>query len=363
MIGSPRYITNPEIKAPEKTTADHAVKGFIASTPVLAEAGVSLTALRVNLGELPVAAGDSIAYEYGGSTYHFSAGYVESMDRQLNDLYIAGVSPILVFTLDESGKNEQAAPLIHPGAVTRTLNDSYAFNTETAEGTAYLSAVSDFLVRRYTGRIAGITVGNAIDNAYLNYNMGKRTIAEFADSYCRAFRVVYNTARSADSGIRVYISIGSSWDKSMTTDPALSYCGRDLIDIIGEQLRREGNIPWHLAADPYDFGVISVDTLPSLCAYLRREGLLYENTSRRVLLLSASSDYYGDGRDARQLAAEYIAAFLTVSSDACAAVEGFIVRDNPDFAYDEFDFYKILRYIDTDRSSEYITFASGVLGI
>ncbi|MDD4774127.1 MAG: hypothetical protein PHZ09_11105, partial [Eubacteriales bacterium] len=66
---------------------------------------------------------------------------------------------------------------------------------------------------------------------------------------------------------------------------------------------------------------------------------------------------------ARQLAAEYIAAFLTVSSDSCAAVEGFIVRDNPDFASDEFDFYKILRYIDTDRSSEYITFASGVLGI
>ncbi|MHB1364609.1 MAG: DUF5722 domain-containing protein [Eubacteriales bacterium] len=385
MLDNPHYITNPEITALSSLqNTDISIKGLTGSVPVLAEAGVSQTAVEVNIAEMFAEPGSSAAYMFEEEEYYFNTAYIEALDKQLNDLYIAGISAVLVMTLTGLENAAYAAPLIHRDAVIRTLNDSYAFNTDTAEGIAYLRAVCDFMSRRYmtdeTNRrcVIGITVGSNIDSAYINYNMGKKTLAAFADSYSRTFRIVYNTVRAVNSNIRVYISIGSSWDKCLSTVPSYSYCGRDLLDIISEQLRREGNIAWHLAVNPYPLysngltdwktaapeirSNITVNSLASLCITLKRDRFLYENSSRQILLIS-SAGTYNDGIDADRRTAEYIAAYYTVSSESCAAVNGFIVSDNPIYKSSKFNFYKIFKYIDTDRAAEFTGFAKDILGI
>lgn len=382
MLDSPHYITNPEITAAFSSVSPVSVKGLISSASVLAEANVSQTALELNLAELPAGPSDSISYTFEDREYYFNPAFIEKLDRQMNDYSIAGVSVVFVMTLNGFGNSEYSAPLMHGGATVRTLNESYAFNTDTEEGTALLRASCDFLARRYMtdgpgGNIIGITVGSNIDSAYVRYNMGKKTLADFADSYCRTFRIVYNTIRSVNSGVAVYVSAGSSWDRCLDSGPAYAYCGRDLTDIIAEQLRREGAVAWHLAADPYPIhsggmtdrstgetgpqSHITVNNLPALCRYLRREKLLHENSSRRVLLIS-SGGIYGK-ENAGMLAAEYAAAYYTVTSDSCSAVSGFIPADNPAYRASGYDFIKILKYIDTSRSEEFTAFAREIFGI
>jgi hypothetical protein len=386
LLDAPHYITNPEINA--ETSWQYPVltdKGLTGSVPVLAEAGVSQTTVEVNAGGLLTSSKDGIVYDFENTEYYFDANNIAEIDAQLTDLYTVGVSAVLVLSLTGPEQPEYAAQLIHRDAITGEQNNAYAFNTETAEGAACLRVICDFLAHRYMtddtthGRAVGITAGNSIDMSYLNYNMGKKTLAAFADSYCRSFRIIYNTIRSVNSRIRIYVSIGNSWDSCLTTDAALSYCGRDLVDIIGEQLRREGNIAWQLAVNPYSlysggitdwkagetavFDTITMKNLASLCAYLKRDKLLYENASRHILLISTGPVIRNTQISAERYIAEYIAAYYTISADTCTAVDGYILNDSDIYKSPQYNYYQILKYIDTDRAAEFTDFAKYILGI
>lgn len=385
LLDAPRYITNPEVLS--KTTRQYpflSAKGFIGPPSVLADAGVSQTAVKVDIGKLPAPPGKGIAYTFENNEYYFDPEYTASLDAELDDLRAAYVSSVLVLSLTGNTDNIYASPLMHRDAVMRTLNDSFAFNADTAEGVRYLRAIISFLAERYMKdrepadennndyMVIGVTVGIDICTAYLNYNMGKKTLPEFSDSYCRAFRIIYNTVHSVNSKIRIYIPVGSSWDKCLSTGAALSYCGRDLVDIIGEQLRREGNIAWNLALNPVPFhsadrtdkaviGDVSTDALAALCEYLRRDRLLYENSSRNILLLTGRPEFINEKISPEQYIAEYIAAFFSVS--VYDAITGYIVCDSEVYKSSQYDFYKILKYIDTDRAGVYTDFAKSILGI
>lgn len=382
MLDSPCYVTNPEIFASSSLSgADIPIKGMIGNASVLAKAGVSQTAVGLNIGEMFAGHENATVHTFEGTDYFFNTEYIKALDSQLNDYYIAGVSPVFVMTLTGIVKSAYAAPLIHKDVVVRSLSDSYAFNVNSAESVASLRAVCDFIARRYmegSGRkkVRGITVGSDIDAAYLNYNMGKKSLAAFADHYSRAFRIIYNTIRSIDPNSFVYISVGNSWDKCFADDPSYSYSGRDLVDVISEQLRREGNIAWHLAVNPYPpasggltdwtdsseiYGSISAANIASVCAYLKRDRFLYENSPRRILLISYG--FYSTEPDPERLAAEYIAAYYTASSDSCAAVNGFIIGNSSVYSLSKNNFYDALKYIDTDRAAEFTGFAKEILEI
>ncbi len=375
-VGSPSFVTNPEILAIDTEDAVlRSRKGYWPLTGDYLFDGVCCTAVEIRLNEMFSLGEKALSHTIGTAVGRFDPVYVEALDKQMKDYEACGVQVYFLLRLTVSDDLSLNGLLCHPEA---TEGRYAAFQTTTQEGVNALRAAADFLSRRYgtpegvSNNLLGYVVGSSVNDGANHYCMGQATLTDLAKAYGNALRVVYNTARAVASAMEVYMPLGGDWYAATTTGQTASFDARSTLEAVASYLKAGGDVDWRVSYNisldkgAYAWAISSPDfsaeasTLSAanaevLIRYLTNESLLYHGTSRAVLLLDTEPREVTDDNERIRLSADYVYTYLRLASRAFSTVRAFIP------AY-PVDYNEVLRYIDTNRFSEVTAFAAELIG-
>lgn len=397
-ISHPRYITNPGACAAYSYggMSHKSIKGILPD-PLrigeLADLGVSYCAYNIPLSHILTTSG-GIAYAYGGVTYHFNKGAIDTYDYLFKRLNSMGIDVAAIVLNDAS---VGAFPdITHPDARSGSTAPYRMFNGSTDGGVKALAAIGSFLAGRYSGsghgNVSMWIIANEV-NARKEYNyMANVDVNTYTVAFTRAFRVFYNAIKSQNSAAKVYIPLDQRWtyNNAKTGD----YDAKDVLDIFAKSLSDYGNIDWGLAAHPYSFPngntafwnpskytthdvstpVISMDNLEVLTGYMQRPEMRDSSGNVRSIILSEIG-YSSTSGETLQAAAfayaytkmeknGYIDALMlsrqTDAGDEIAAL-GLALGLQTTGGRHKY-IYNVFKYIDTDRRKDVISFAYDIVG-
>ena len=205
------------------------------------------------------------------------------------------------------------------------------------EGQRVFAAFISFLAENYaqpgmtTGRITGAIISNEINLQYNWGNMGPATPEYYMEEYTQALRIAWIAGTRAYKNFRVYISLANNWNVEHS-QPLYFYHGKQLIDLLGENCRRDGDFPWHVAFHPYpesfdhpDFWNdrsalfhaytprITYRNMEVLEKYLSNPQFLYRGEPRRILFSEQGFNSGSgplSGLMQKQAAAGYVLSFM-----------------------------------------------------
>ena len=216
----------------------------------LDELGISSATINIpisNFMHLSEQPGD-IPYTYGGKTYYFNEQYlISSFDVVLQQTSQRGISVAGILLIAPSG--DAGELLKHPdynGVAPYTMP-----NMTTVESTQCYAAALDFLAQRYSDpdmRIAHWIIHNEVDGGIHWTNMGDKPIATFMDTYLRSMRMCYNIVHQYDQHSEVFISFSHGWNIAAGGG---SYKVRDMLDLMNQFSKAEGDFFWSLACHSY----------------------------------------------------------------------------------------------------------------
>lgn len=245
-----------------------------------------------------------------GMEYALNAGYLAALDRQIEPLSAKGVLVYTILLAYPSKDAARDAIAVHADARKDYKYSVGAFNTATAEGRAYLKAVTEFLAERWNGahpehgRVWGWIVGNEVNSHFMWYNLGKQPLAGVVSEYEKAFRIVHSAVREASIHARLYVPFDHHWGIAMNGISAEEAApGRDFLDAFARTARERGDMDWHVAWHPYpedlgnprawaDAHVTTDDDTPKvtfknlevLCRHLEKPELHWQGKTRRIIL-------------------------------------------------------------------------------
>ncbi len=216
----------------------------------LDELGIASATINVLLNSfmhLSQQAGD-IPHSYGGRTYYFNEPQLAgSLDVVLKQTTQRGISVAGILLISPDG--EVGKLLKHPdfnGVAPYTMP-----NMTTVEATQCYAAALDFLAKRYSQpdmRIAHWIIHNEVDGGIHWTNMGDKPVATFMDTYLRSMRMCYNIVHQYDQNSEVFISFSHGWNIAAGGG---WYKVRDMLDLMNQFSRAEGDFFWSLACHSY----------------------------------------------------------------------------------------------------------------
>lgn len=350
---------------------------------------------------------DSLRYMSDGREFFFRPGPVRALDAQVKPLSDAGVVVSLIVLNYEPGDPALATILLHPryDRAAKT-NKMSAFNVETPEGIVHLRAVVGFLAQRYGypasphGRVWNYIVGNEVNSHWWWDNMGRASVAEVADNYERALRLVHDAVREHSANARIFMSLEHHWGiRYPPGAPDQSCPGRELLETVARLARERGDFDWHVAHHPYpenlgeprfwkdksaksgaDSPRITFKNLEVLPRFLAKPELLYRGQPRRIIL-SEQGFHCPERKDGeRDQAAAFCAAWWKVAH--LDGIDAFILHRHVDHAYEGLNLglwthkpdtistpdrhrqmYEPFRLADTPEWEQAFAFALPVVGI
>jgi hypothetical protein len=257
-----------------------------------------------------------LSFEFEGRKIGLRPAAVVALDRELQALHAAKmrVTGILGNTVQKT--MSRTSPLVHPLTDPATLPEGpAAFNTATEEGVFFYRAILHWLVDRYTredakfGQIAGLVIGNEVQNHWGWYHMGAVEPEVLLREYSVALRIADLATRSLHADFPIFISLDHHWTLTATTDRTHDFTGVEVLEGVHERARREGDFPWNLAHHPYpenlrqpsfwndrsaplrfDAPRITFHNLEVLPAFLRQPRFLFEGKPRRIVLTEQGFD-------------------------------------------------------------------------
>lgn len=181
-----------------------------------------------------------------------------------------------------------------------------AFNTQEEDGLRYYMAFLDFLASRYMradrkyGHMTGFIVGNEVTLPWDWGNMGHGvSVQQYMDEYTAALRIAWQTAQKYLSCGRAYISMADNFN-GFSGDT--TYNGSEVLTLVNDYSRKEGNFGWNVAYHPYcesfqhpDFWndrnavfefntrLITFKNIEVLPAFMAQEEFLYKGKPRRII--------------------------------------------------------------------------------
>ncbi|WP_051197353.1 DUF5722 domain-containing protein [Butyrivibrio sp. XBB1001] len=397
-ISHAKYITNPGACASYNYSGmkHTSIKGILPD-PLrigeLTDLGVSYCAYNIPLSHILTTSG-GIAYSYGGVTYHFNKGAIDTYDYLFKRLNSMGIDVAAIVLNDAS---TSAYPdLTHPDARGASSAPYRMFNGATDGGVKACAAVGSFLAGRYSGsghgNVSMWIIANEV-NARKEYNyMPYVDVNTYTTAFVRCFRVFYNAIKSQNAGAKVYFSIDQRW--TLNSEKTGDYDAKDFLDIFASSINDYGNIDWGLAAHPYSYPngntafwkatkytnhdvstpVISMDNLEVLTNYMQRPEMLDSSGNVRSIILSEMG-YSSSSGETLQAAAfayayvkmeqnGYIDALMfsrqTDAGDEIAAL-GLALGLQTTGGHHKY-IYNVFKYIDTDKRNDVISFAYDIVG-
>ncbi len=254
-------------------------------------------------------ADDRIEHSYNGRSYYFEKEAVEGFDqtfRTCADQNIIVAAILLISKAEQCPDPEIGKLLQHPDMDPAGI---YSMpNMTSPESVDAYAAALDFLASRYSrpdkkyGRIHHWIMHNEVDAGWVWTNMGDKTDLVFMDAYVKSMRMCYNIARSYNAHSEVFVTLTHYW--AWTSHPKF-YPSRDLMEILLDYTKAEGDFQWAVAQHPYpeslfepktwldqkvDFTfetpLITFKNIEVLNAWIKLPEVLYQGKHKRTLWLS-----------------------------------------------------------------------------
>jgi hypothetical protein len=287
-----------------------------------------------------------IEHVYNGKSYYFKKKDVDKFDSTFRTTAKKGIVTAAILLVDKAEKcpdPEIGRLLQHPDMDPAGI---YAMPnmTNPASVDCYAAAL-DFLASRYSrpdkkyGRINHWIMHNEVDAGWVWTNMGDKTALIFMDAYVKSMRMCYAIARKYNPHSEVFITLTHYW--AWTSHPKF-YPSKDLMEILIQYTKCEGDFEWAMAHHPYpqslrepktwldkqvDFTfetpLITFANLEVLNAWIQLPEVLYKGNIKRTLWLSengTNSPTYSE-QDLKEQAAGF--AFTWKKMQVLDAIDGF----------------------------------------
>ncbi|MGQ8337478.1 DUF5722 domain-containing protein [Sunxiuqinia sp. A32] len=317
LVSNARYADEIEslYKLPKEIPATKKGLGgfYLGKGPVsdLDELGISSVTVNIRFATFMYSepANDRIAYSYNGKDYYFGTKAVERLDATLLETAKRNiiVAAILLVNKAEQCPDPKIGKLLQHPDMDPAGNYSMP-NMTTPESVDCYAAALDFLASRYSrpdkkyGRVHHWIIHNEVNMGTEWTNMGKRTELVFMDTYIKSMRMCYNIARNYNPHSEVMISVTKQW---LWKSAPRFYLVKNLMDILLDYTRVEGDFQWGMANHPYpqslfepktwldtkaqfhfDTPIITFKNLEVLDAWIKLPEVLYKGKYKRTLWLS-----------------------------------------------------------------------------
>lgn len=222
IVGSPQFITNPELLASKNVSRPAEMKGLQGPT-----------------------------HEYAFQNY-FMKG------RSNNGHPVQFMSKTIA--LLNSGENQTIThPLARGGAgVYNTdphpVDEQFNRFMLNANDQAGVNAIVDEVSWLAANGTADVfIVGNEVNVRKWNYIVWNNDVSwdYYVQQYAQAFRVIYNAIKSQNAGAEVMICIDQNWDRNRSVDRYNYVDAKDFIDMFNSQISAGGNIDWGMSLHPH----------------------------------------------------------------------------------------------------------------
>jgi len=311
---------------------------------------LDITSATVNIGfsrfMFSEPAPGRIEHVYNGKIYYFGEKDVDELDKTFRTTAEKGIvtAAILLVNKAENCPDPVIGKLLqHPDMDPAGI---YAMpNMTNPESVDCYAAALDFLASRYSrsdkkyGRINHWIMHNEVDAGWVWTNMGEKTALIFMDTYIKSMRMCYAIARKYNPHSEVFITLTHYW--AWTSSPKF-YPSKDLMEILLQYTRAEGDFQWAMAQHPYpqslrepktwldgqvDFTfetpLITFANLEVLSAWIKLPEVLYKGKIKRTLWLSengTNSPTYSE-QDLKEQAAGF--AFTWKKLEVLDGIDGF----------------------------------------
>jgi hypothetical protein len=250
-----------------------------------------------------------IEHDYNGKSYYFRKKDIDKFDATFRTTAEKGIITAAILLVDKAEKCPDpgiGALLQHPDMDPAGIY-SMPNMTNPASVDCYAAAL-DFLASRYSrpdkqyGRINHWIMHNEVDAGWVWTNMGEKTDLIFMDTYIKSMRMCYAIARKYNPHSEVFVTMTHYW--AWTSHPRF-YPTKDLMEILLQYTKAEGDFEWAVAQHPYpeslfepktwldekvDFTfntpLITFANLEVLDAWIKLPEVLYKGKIKRTLWLS-----------------------------------------------------------------------------
>lgn len=364
-----------------------AVKGVqTALVSSAGQAGASLYLVDVYLDRL--CDGSAMGYRYirGENSYYFNYEVLSALDREIRLRSAAGETVYLRFLLS-SDAAEVSYALSPTGLPVDTVR---GIILSSAEARDTVAAVTEFLTERYAeiteyGTIAGIVVGEQVDDAASHNYTGTYALSDYVDHYADLLTLIANVGRVKNPGLKVIVPI-SDRRSAVCITPALledSYDSelflRSLfmrLDALGGpdvslMLESEHN-PFSLSGNALGEANRLTESNAERSAYYNADNLgdfsdlldnltaLYRSMPETFLYLWSPAEETGEALSA---AYAYLYYRLRFSTHAEAFIISFARAEAQGDMRGMRELRYLMKYIDTDRSPDVTESSLAVFGV
>jgi len=378
-ISTAKYISNPEILAPNQTEAPayKSKKGLLIDpatvnseklTDLNIDRGIYNMPLSLIVGESTNPDMPTTEYEYDNRIYYFNTANLYAYDGLFQYLNEQGIYPTAIILNDW---NESYQELIHPKSRKQTGKSLYyAFNNEEEEGVRLMEATALFLAERYSsgwyGMVYEWVIANEI-NQQTSWNyMDTTDIEYYTKSFERSFRIFYNAIKSRYSSAKVYFSIDHDWNDNNGRNSKW-FNGKELLEAFNRYALEGGNYDWGLAIHPYpspltrvnfwsgnydmtsDAKYITIMNLSTLTSVLEQN--IYRNPNREVRSVAITELGFTSDSGEKLQAAAFAYCYYII--EANPYVESFMMNRQTD-AYEEMRDGLSFGIYNPDLSEKYI---------
>lgn len=263
LLSHARYPDTVQSRSPdlpaEKPRNKKGIGGLAADRPVTDLVDLGLSAATVNIvlnGLVSTTPGEGkTPFVYAGRTWYADNGQVANLDRTMKEAAKHQVVVSAIVLIGQGGNapsDSFSHQISHPDADPAGI---FAMPNVTSESglTAYAAAM-DFLAERYShkdgryGRIHHWIMHNEINAAWVWTNAGEKSAFMYMDLYQRSMRTAHLIARQYDPQAQAFISLEHHWNM---IPQANFYKGRELLEILSDFSRVEGDFNWGIAFHPY----------------------------------------------------------------------------------------------------------------
>ena len=221
---------------------------------------LGITSATVNVSPLqfmylsPAKAG-MVEHAYCGETYYFDSEKLDALDATLRETAARDITVAAILLVDpaaEARDAELGALLQHPDYTRGTYTMP---NMTTPKAVRAYAAMIDFLAQRYCreddayGRIAHWIVHNEVDGGVDWTNMGDdKLVTTYTNAYVKSMRLCASIVHQYDANAEFFASFSHSWSRA--SNPGW-YPVRDMVGLLGDFSRAEGDFRWALACHSY----------------------------------------------------------------------------------------------------------------
>jgi len=252
---------------------------------------------------------DRIEHQYNGRSYYFARKSVDQFDSTFTTTVRRNIITAAILLIDKTencADPEIGRLLQHPDCDPAGI---YAMpNMTNINSVNCYAAALDFLASRYSradkkfGRCNHWIMHNEVDAGWVWTNAGDKTAQVFMDIYIKSMRMCYNIARSYNPHSEIFVTLTHYW--AWTSHPKF-YPSKDLMEILLDYTKAEGDFQWAMAQHPYpedlfepktwldpkvtfDFNtpLITFKNLEVLNAWIKKPEVLYHGKIKRTLWLS-----------------------------------------------------------------------------